>query len=220
MIQSVRVLCAAGLLGLAGGCRGADPMLAWQRSLEAYVTENGNGDPDVLRTLDDRPSQGEFGLTAARKSGFPFVAPQRTDVNGLLLGHRRIAGRYWFLFLVGAVEYRGTFVNFPVDDPRLQDLRIAAFSGEGGLFHWLMSGEDTEAIQRYERLQIQAWRRSHPSRAQATMAPTTFPTAGDILRLTVMPEGVTVVDEHSGARWVLSMETPAGVTDSERTAEP
>ncbi len=181
-------------------------MLAWQRSLEAYVTEHGNGDPDVLRTLGDRPSQGEFGLTAARKSGFPFVAPQRTDVTGLLLGHRRIAGRYWFLFLVGAVEYRGSFVNFPLDDPRLQDLRIAAFSGEGGLFHWLMSGEDTEALQRYERLQLQAWRRSHPSRAQATRAPTTFPTAGDILRLTVMPEGVTVVDEHSGARWVLSME--------------
>ncbi len=206
MIRSVCVPCAAGLLALAGGCRGVDPMLAWQRSLEAYVNEHGNGDPNVLRTLGDRPSQGEFGLTAARTSGFPFVAPQRTDVTGLLLGHRRIAGRYWFLFLVGAVQYRGSFVNFPLDDPRLQDLRIAAFSGEGGLFHWLMSGEDIETLQLYEHLQLQAWRRSHPSRAQATRAPTTFPTARDILRLTVMPEGVTVVDEHSGARWVLSME--------------
>ncbi len=205
MIQSARVLCAAGLLALAGGCRGVDPILAWQRSLEAYVAEQGNGDPNVLRTLGDRPSQGEFDPIAARKSGFPFVAPQRTDVTGLLLGHRRIAGQYWFLFLVGAVEYRGLFVDFPLDDPRLQDLRIAAFSGEGGLFHWLMSGEDTEALQRYERLQLQAWRRSHPSRAQATQAPTTFPTAGDILRLTVMPEGVTVVDEHSGARWSLTI---------------
>ena len=69
-----------------------------------------------------------------------------------------------------------------------------------------MSGEDIETLQLYEHLQLQAWRRSHPSRAQATRAPTTFPTARDILRLTVMPEGVTVVDEHSGARWVLSME--------------
>ena len=83
-----------------------------------------------------------------------------------------------------------------------------------------MSDEDTEALQRYERLQLQSWRRSHPSRAQATSAPTTFPTAGDILRLTVMPEGVTVVDEHSGAQWVLSMEAPAAATDSERTADP
>lgn len=220
MNQSVRVLCAAGLLALACSCQGVGPMLAWQRSLEAYVTEHGNGDPDVLRTLGDRPSQGDFGLTAARTSGFPFIAPQRTDVTGLLLGHRRIAGRYWFLFLVGAVEYRGWFVDFPLDDPRLQDLRIAAFSGEQGLFDWVMSGEDTEALQRYQRLQLQAWRRSHPSRAQATRAPTTFPTAGDILRLTVVPEGVTVVDEHSGARWVLSIKTPAGITDSERTAQP
>ncbi len=217
-MRSVRVLCAAGLLALAGGCRGVGPLLAWQRSLEAYVTEHGNGNPDVLRTLGDRPSQGEFDLTAARTSGFPFVAPQRTDVTGRLLGHRRIAGRYWFLFLVGAVEYRGSFVNFPLDDPRLQDLRIAAFSGEGGLFHWLMSSQDTEALQRYQRLQLQAWRRSHPSRAQATRAPTTFPTAGDILRLSVMPEGVTVVDENSGARWVLSMQQT--VQDKPDTAGP
>jgi hypothetical protein len=196
-----------GILGLlllvAGGC--TSPIKAWQASLEEYVDEQGNGDLNVLRSVDRSPAESDFGLIGARYEGIPFVLPRRTDANGVLLGHRTFAGRGWYVYLVGTVEYRGAFVDFPVDEARLTDIRLAAVSGGGGSFRWLLGPPDEAAVERYCRPQLERWRRSHPSRAEATGAPTTFPTPADDFGLDVAPAAITVVDGHSQAQWTLPL---------------
>ncbi len=199
-----RLWILVGLLA-AGGC--ANPIRAWQTSLEEYVVNQGNGDLNVLRSRDRRPSESDFGLIGASTGGVPFVAPVRTDANGVLLGLRSFHDRSWYVYLLGTVKYHGAFVDFPLQDPRLRDIRLVAVSGDGGSFRWLVSLPDGAAVDRYCRPQLETWRRSHSSRAQATTAPTRFPTPADDFRLEVAPEALTVVDEHSHAQWTLSLES-------------
>ncbi|MHC4127061.1 MAG: hypothetical protein ACYS1E_06750 [Planctomycetota bacterium] len=197
-----------GLLLLMAGC--ASPIKAWQASLEEYVEEQGNGDINVLRTIDRSPSESDFGLIGAKHEGIPFVLPRRTDANGVLLGLRQHDGRGWYVYIVGTVRYRGSFADFPLDDATLTDIRVAAVSGGGGAYRWMLSPPDQAAVDRYCEPQQEEWRRSHPSRAEATDVPTTFPTPADDFRLDVAPEAFTVVDEHSQAKWTLPLEDQGG----------
>jgi hypothetical protein len=193
-----------GSLLLLVGC--TSPIKAWQASLEEYVEEQGNGDLNVLRTIDRSPSGSDFGLIGAKHEGIPFVLPRRTDANGVLLGLRQHDGRGWYVYIVGTVWYRGSFADFPQDDATLKDIRVAAVSGGGGAYRWMLSAADQAAVDLYCEPQREEWRRSHPSRAEATDAPTTFPTPADDFRLDVAPEAFTVVDEHSQATWTLPLE--------------
>ena len=54
------------LVLVATGCT-ANPMRAWQASLEEYVATTGNGDLNVLRTVDSSPSESDFGLIGDRR---------------------------------------------------------------------------------------------------------------------------------------------------------
>ncbi len=187
---------------LAGGCS-ANPIKAWQASLTEYVVEQGNGDLNVLRSIDRSPTEGDFGLIGAAKGGVLFIAPQRTDATGVLLGHRVVDDRGWYVYLLGMVQYRGMWADWPLDDPRLTDIRLVALSGPADALSWLVSEPDAEALKRYCDPQVEAWRRSHPSRTDADDAPTVFPTTGDQFRLSVDAGVFDVVDEHSRARWTL-----------------
>src|SRR5262245_45197423 len=131
-----RAILGAALLLACGGC--ATPVRAWQNSLERYVKKQGNGDLNALRQLEGTPADGDFPLTGAAEGGFPFFAPRRTDARGELLGRREFAGRDWFVFLLGLVEYRGELDDWPMSDPRLTDLRLVAVSNEDGRFRWLV----------------------------------------------------------------------------------
>ncbi len=195
------------LLTLAGGCA-ARPIQAWQKSLESYVVDKGNGDLNVLRKTDLRPSEGDHSLIEASKGGIPFLGPTRTDANCVLLGLKQHDGRSWFVFLVGAVKYRGAFVNFPLDDPQVTDIRLAAVSGDDGRFSWRVGLPDLEALQRYCEPQLEAWRRSHPSRAGSVEGPTTFPTPKDNFELTTGSATLIAVDGSSRARWTLELTEP------------
>ncbi len=201
-------LCLPMLVLAVGGCSTDSAMRAWKADVERYIVKEGNRDPNVLRSAQDRPSRREFGVIGASKGGIPFFAPTRTDVTGVLLGHRRIASRHWYIFVVGVVQYHGAFVDFPLTNEQVKDLRLVAFSGEGGEFSWLMSDEDTAAVDQYRQRQVEVWRRSHPSRADSTDAPTRFPTPADNFQLTVEPPLVTVLDEHSSAAWTLLVPPP------------
>jgi hypothetical protein len=203
----VAVCVGWSALVAAGGCSGDAAIRAWQRSLEEYVTDQGNGDPNVLRAVAEDPSASDFGLIGARSSGVLFVFPARTDVAGLLIGHRRLADRAWFIYVVGAVKYRGTLSNFPLDDEELRDLRPAAFSAHGGRYEWRLGERDEEAMRLYCRPQLEAWRRSDPSRENASEAPTTFPTPADDWRVETTDETISVTDAHSGVSW--SIPIPA-----------
>ncbi len=202
-MRHVQVLVGVVITGLAGGC--ADPVKAWQSSLEHYVAVEGHGDLNVLRRTDRAPSESDFGLIGAARSGFPFVRPRRTDANGVLLGHRVIEGRGWYVYLVGMVQYRGKWVDWPLDEPRVTDIRLVAFTTHGDTFTWLIGDSDDAALEQYCLPQRERWQRSDPSRAGSPDTPTLFPTDGDVFKLTVDPEVMTVIDERSKAQWTLGM---------------
>ena len=161
--------------------------------------ERGNGDPNVLGALAEDPTAADFGLIGAQRGGVPFFLPARTDVTGLLVGHRRLGDRFWFIFVAGAIKYRGSFTDFPLDEPKLVDLRAAAFSLRDGAFAWQVSEPDKEALRRYRDRQVELWCRNQPDLVDPAMAPTTFPTPADDWTLTIEDEGITIIDTHSGA---------------------
>ena len=204
-VAPIHIAVAAAILVLPmTGCATPTAVESWQSSLERYVAEQGHGDLNALRRADRPPSESDFGLIGATTAGFPFIAPRRTDANGVLLGHRKIAGRNWFVYVVGMVEYRGWFVNWALDQSRVTDIRLIALSERGGEFTWMTSEPDAAALERYCGPQREQWRRSDPSRADATDAPSVFPTDADQFQLTVEPDGgVRVVDRHSDAAWKL-----------------
>ncbi len=205
-MRHVRLLEIVVIIGLAGGAGGCtNPVKAWQSSLERYVAEHGHGDPNVLRRTDRPPSESDFGLIAARRSGFPFISPRRTDANGVLLGLREIDGNGWYVYLVGMVQYRGKWVDWPLDDPRITDIRLIALTTHGDTFTWLTGDPDDAALEQYCRPQEERWQRSDPSRADSPNAPALFPTDADVFTLTVDPDEMTVHDEHSNAQWTLDL---------------
>ena len=210
-MRHVRLLVVVVIIGLAGGCAG--PVKAWQSSLERYVAVEGHGDLNVLRRTDRAPSESDFGLIAAARSGFPFIRPRRTDANGVLLGHRDIDGRGWYVYLLGMVQYRGKWVDWPLDEPRVTDIRLVAFTTHGDTFTWLIGDPDDAALQQYCLPQRERWQRSDPSRADSPDAPTVLPTDGDVFKLTVDPAVLTVVDEHSKAQWTLKMTEHPTIND-------
>ena len=206
MVELTRIAIAAAILIFpTTGCTSPTAIESWQSSLERYVAEQGHGDLNVLRRTDRPPSESDFGLIGATTAGFPFIAPRRTDANGVLLGLRRIDDRNWFVYLVGMVEYRGWFVNWALDHSRVLDIRLIALSEREGEFTWWTSEPDAAALQRYCGPQRDRWRRSDPSRADATDAPSVFPTDADQFQITVEPSGVWVVDRHSDAAWRLAV---------------
>ncbi len=203
-MKIIRVILTFALALSATGCAGSSkPIRAWQASVETYIADHGNGDVNALRNIVERPSQKTFDLIDASSGGIPVVAPSHTDVNGLLLGHRRINGRKWYLFLVGALHYDGRFENIPMDDPQLRDVRIMALCGDRGTLRWIVGRENKQALARYRRRQQETWRRRHPGRADADPAPSRFPTDQDNFKLSISAVSVTVVDESSGAQWAL-----------------
>ena len=207
------------LLVFLSGCASSS-IQTWQRSLEEFVENKGDGDLNVLRNVEGRPSKNEFGVIGAKTGGMVFFSPRRTDANGVLLGLKRIRERSWYIFLVGTVEYRGSFVNFPLDDPQLTDIRLIALSGREGEFEWVVSEPDAAALSQYCQPHLEAWRRGHPSRTAATESPTVFPTPKDIFRLTVEPPVVTATDEYSGARWAIVVPDQGSGVGGQGSGEP
>lgn len=203
------------LVLVATGCSGGQPIQVWQTSVEQYIGDEANNDPSALRNVAERPSHREFGVIGAASSGMPVLSSSRTDVTGVLVGHRSIDARWWFVFLVGSVTYHGNGVVFPVDDPTVDSIRVAAMSTDGHDYEWVVGEDDPTALATYCEAQLAAWRRSHESRSDAESGPTEFPTAGDALRMAVDGSQVTVFDDRTGASWTLNIPpvAAAGAAD-------
>lgn len=216
--RGCQLLVSAVCIASAGGCYNPTAVEAWQASLGRYVAEQGHGDVNVLRRTDRPPSESDFGLIGAATAGFPFIAPRRTDANGVLLGHRVIGGPAWFVYLVGMVEFRGWFVNWPLDKPRVREIRLIAVSGQGGEFTWMTGEADPVALDRYCAPQRERWRQSDPSRADSPEAPTVFPTEADAFEMTVEEGTVTVVDRYSEAVWTLAVMKKSSVVSDQSSA--
>lgn len=211
-----RTVFGVALAMILGGCsspHSGPPLQVWQSSVEEYIEVEAAGDPGALRNTRDRPSRMEFGVISAKTSGLA-VGETRTDVNGVLLGHRRINDEWWFIFLVGVVNYEGNFSSFPLDNPQLETVELMALHAGGTSYRWARGGPSAEALARYCAGQLEVWRASHPERAHAGACETQFPTDRDRLVLTVEGDRAVVVDENTGARWSLSV-APVTVASGE-----
>lgn len=162
---------------LLTGCAvegGSNPVSfsSWQKSLEQYVWNQANGDPNVLRDMswDDI------------HHGFSIISdplPQRsTDAIGLLVSHRKIDQRPYFIFLFALVRERLTL-----------EMRPVALTVEKGQFNWSIGPPDPAAMARY----------TSPSRDWA------FPAPDDEFDTTISDDQITITHRQSGAAWRLNL---------------
>jgi len=149
---------------------------AWQRSLEHYVRDEGNGDPNILRDTVLPNSQRGFALLGA-----PDIE-HSNDADGLLLGQRAINGQRWFIFLVGLIQ-----------EGALEDVRLVALHWTAQQVTWRVSARDMQTTRQYQAAQ--------PPRSFSV-----FPADGDEFDLSIQEDRVLVTHTRSGAKWQLSFD--------------
>lgn len=187
----------------AVGCASQQPIEAWQNRVARYISEQGNGDPNVLRDLVDarardtvRPERvmiGEFGVTGPTRGGMTPVY----DVQGVLIGHHKAVDRYWFVFLVGVLRQQTSGA------PIIEDVRLTAMTAAGRELRWVVSDPDDIATRRYI---------SPSSATPADPAFRIFPKGTDLYRTVVERDLIHVSEDRSGANWVLRLPPPAGAS--------
>jgi len=177
------------LLLASTGCHQQQVSLrTWQDSVENYVWDQANGDPSALRDL---PTPGPW-------KGFSIIsendAAAATDVNGVLLGHRAIGSKTYFIFLVGVVQRQ-----------QVQDIRLAALNASPDGFQWRLTDKSDQPLGIYRDFKSAQWHKLFPQRGNGPWSYTGFPSEGDVFKLTVGDGKVTATHEQSGAAWTLDM---------------
>ena len=184
-LQPLKVLIPPVFLALVAlGCAepGAGPramtvnLAAWQHSVEQYVWDEGNGDPNVLRDTNLPTSQRGFALI-----GGPEIE-RSNDADGLLLGQRVIDGHRWFIFLVGLIQ-----------EGSLEDVRLVGLLWTPVGVTWRVGARDVQMVRRYQATQ--------PPRAFSV-----FPAEGDQFDLAIQGCQAVVAHLHSGAIWQLDLK--------------
>ncbi len=166
---------------------------AWEQQVSQYVARNGN-DPAALSQLP-----GLIARDAARPAPIVFrstdveaFVPARDgyDVSGLLLDKHAGPGGTWYVFLVATIArgaYRPVFIA---------DMRLAAMSMHDAVPVWQTGASDPNALERYRRSGDPA----------ATIE---FPADTDRFRLTRCETALCAEEKRSGARWQLTLQSPA-----------
>ncbi len=177
------------LLVLVGGCGAKRVTLnSWKQSVENYIWSEANGDPSVLRDLPTSSTHKGFSLISENS---PHKA---TDINGVLLGHRQIAGQNFFVFLVGVNRKQ-----------KVSDIRLAAMQPSPEGFQWHMTRKNSDAFSAYQNFKDSAWRPLFPDRQNAPWSHSAFPGEGDQFKLSIAGSRVTATHEQSGANWTLEV---------------
>ncbi len=191
---------AAALPFLMGGCATRSPMEAWQQQVSDYVSEQGHGDPNVLRNLADarcrgseRPGRlfiGELGVLTVQPSG----ATATFDVHGVVLGHQKVRSQNWFVFLVGVVR-QGS-----LEPPIIEAVHVAAMSVDGEQHHWRVSEADAAMTRKYAVRTANGKDSTVPPPAQRV-----FPLPSDRYRLLVNGDVLHVHEDESASHWSCSL---------------
>ena len=156
---------------------------SWQRSVERYVWDEGNGDPNVLRDMSWDDVHKGFAIMSDPE-------PARSvDAIGLLLGHRRVGDTGCFVFLVGLVR-----------NQRLEDIRPVALYVDAGRFHWVVGASDRQVLIVYRRADASE---SPPGPVRSAQPP--FPSPSDSFRLDVRGGEIIITHQGSGATWKLAV---------------
>jgi len=179
------------LLLLATGCSSSN-IQPWQKSVEAYVSSNG-GDADALRDVTLSDFQHGFALNGG-------LDPRNsTDVRGVLLAHKTVADRPWFIYVVGVVK-----------DEKVDDLRVAALSMVNGSAVWSVSNHNSPALKLYRDW---GWREWHQRASEKSPIPpqyTTFPREADVFDIVIQGTLAQVTHTPSGARWTCDLTANSG----------
>src|SRR5687767_2455537 len=127
-------------VGCGGGSRQAS-VAAWQKNVEQYVRVQGKGDPAILRDVTLSDSRRGFGMVGSDRPA------ESADANGVLLGFREVEGRGYFIYLVGVVEKQ-----------KVNEIRVAALTTDGGRMEWKVAPNDTGALSTYRAYNEKFWR--------------------------------------------------------------
>ncbi len=189
LISLLSLLLAPLVLGCGGGSRQAS-VAAWQKNVEQYVRVQGKGDPAVLRDMT---------LTDSRR-GFSMIGgdqpAEASEANGVLLGFREVEGRGYFIYLVGVVEKQ-----------KVNEIRLAALTTDGGKMEWKIGPNDTGALSTYRAYNRTFWKQRFPQRASPPPQYLGFPTPDDHFSMSVSGNRVTVTHPPSKATWELTLPT-------------
>ena len=184
------------LLFASTGCQQQQISLrTWQDSVENYVWDQANGDPSALRDL---PTPGPW-------KGFAIIsendAAAATDINGVLLGHRAVGSKIYFIYLVGLVQRQ-----------QVQDIRLAALNASPDGFRWRLTDKNDQSLGVYRDFKSAQWHKLFPQRANGPWSYTGFPSEGDVFKLTDADGKIIATHEQSGANWTLEFPLGAATT--------
>jgi hypothetical protein len=169
----------------------------WEQQLGRYIVQEGGGDPAVLSRTQvlhsrdvPRPARITFGVLDVEPS---IAGRDGWDLQGVLIGKQTSGMHNWYVFVVGIVARGGYRPS------SIQDIRLVAFSVQGGKLAWQMSLADPQAVQRYR----------DTSRGSATVR---FPGDTDRFSMNAAGERLWVQEVRSGATWAL--QVGAGNSDA------
>lgn len=184
--SAVCLCLALGAAACLAGCggQGAKPTFdGWQDSLERRVETVGNGDISVLAMSDNTSPRIEHRVIGSESPG------KKDDVNGVLLGRRQVAGRDWYVFIVGKVE-EGT----------VSDIRVAAAAASAGSgLQWTMGQQNAAATNAYRDARQRF-------RLQGSAAAIAFPLEEDVFEIQTSDRSITVTERQTKAQWTAALE--------------
>jgi hypothetical protein len=182
------------MLIVLAGCQQVT-LRTWRNSVEHYVWDQGNGDPSVLRDL---PTPGPWKGFSVISENDPASA---TDVNGVLVAHRQIGPKTYFIYLVALLKRQ-----------HVQDIRLALFSSTPDGSDWRFSRKDGDALRVYRDFKDAQWKKLFPQRADPPWSYSGFPCEGDLFKLNISGGVMTATHEASGASWSLELPKDAPTT--------
>jgi hypothetical protein len=187
MLVCALLLCVTGC---SGGGSSAKSIQSFQTGVEQYLAQRNN-DPEALREVtleDNRHGFAVLGGQDPRKS---------TDQRGLLLAHKPIGDRPWFVYLVGTVK-----------KDVVQDLRVVALSATGGNPVWRVGPKNAAAFKQYRDAAMKDWR-DHGGGSDPKSKPpvqyTTFPRASDAFEVSTSGTLIRAKHVESGAEFTVDI---------------
>ncbi len=165
---------------------------SWQTQMQAYVTNQGNGDMNALR--DVRVAPGQAGFRA-----FSSDRPEHSkDIVGVLVGVQQAQNRLWYVYVVG-----------DVDREQVGTIRLAAVTQADGQYAWRVGDDLDNASAKYRARREQVWDQQHGGGSNSPRSALNFPSAEDQFSMSASGDMVTVRDSACGAEWTLSLAEQA-----------
>jgi hypothetical protein len=180
------------LSAMMTGCSssgGSVSLEGWRSTVEKYIDTQGQGDPNILRSVTWPQSRREFSAIGGE------LPEQSQDARGVLVGAPLVGNARWYVFVVGIVS-RG----------EVQDIRLMALNSAVSRHVWRSGSADAEALKTYKAYYDKLWRSRFPGRQTAPMQYTTFPKEADAFDLTVNAGAVSATHPPSGAVWELVVD--------------